>query len=244
VQCKEKILKIVKFLYKILSAVVLLVVVVVLSIALFMVVQVIQNALFVPEDYIMWVFKAPYSMLVLVYELYIVYGLLYFFNKDSRATAIFLTNLKDGFIRRHKTPLLIAFGVFNIILAYTVLFNVTIITQDKIINYAFTSPTGHEYAYDDISEIETGVHGSRGIAHSKGDFYYKITLGNKMMVDLVDMGGSKKDEHPYFIIEKLDIEFVDAGIPKLSNSDNVELSTKILDKTYADKIKSILENKK
>lgn len=56
------------------------------------------------------------------------------------------------------------------------------------------------------------------------------------------MGGAKNDNDPRFIIEKLDSQYVNMGISKISRMDNFKYCTKYLDKIYTDKIRSILEN--
>lgn len=52
----------------------------------------------------------------------------------------------------------------------------------------------------------------------------------------------KNDEHEYFIIEELDIQFINMDIPKVSSMENFKYSTDHLDEIYTDKIRNILEN--
>ena len=61
---------------------------------------------------------------------------------------------------------------------------------------------------------------------------------------MADVGGVKNDKHPYFVIEELDTQFVNMGIPKVTSMENFEYSTEHLDKVYTDKIRKILENMK
>jgi len=135
---------------------------------------------------------------------------------------------------------------------YTILYNVTVITSNKIIDYSFLSPQGKEYSYSDIVKIDAGVYGKkrhlllvRMFSHSStGEFYYIIELNDGTKIYLTEMGGAKNDADPRFIIEKLDSQFVNMGIPKVSSMDNFEYCTKNLDKIYTDKIRNILLNNK
>jgi hypothetical protein len=59
-----------------------------------------------------------------------------------------------------------------------------------------------------------------------------------------DVRGTKQDVDERFIIEKLDTQFVNIGIHKVSSMENFEYSKKNLAKIYTDKIRNILENTK
>ena len=136
----------------------------------------IQAKIFLPKEYIIWIFKYPAYRLAFIYELYIIFGFIYVFNKDMR----WIINLKKDFIKRHKVSIFSTFVILNIVLIYTILFNVTVITNNKIINYTFLSPQGKQYSYNDIVKIDTGVYGKKKLnlpfALFKGRFllYYTI----------------------------------------------------------------------
>lgn len=166
-------------------------------------------------------------------------------SKDFRAAV----NSRVNLIKRHKTWLLVTFITLNIITIYTILYDVTVITNNKIIDYSFLSAQGKEYGYRDIVKIYTGVYGRKlqmPFAHySRGDFYYIIQLNDGTKINLTDDGGVTDDDYTYtndprFIIEELDSQFVDMGIPKVSSMDNFEYSTEKLDKIYTDKIRDII----
>jgi len=215
-------------------------------ISFFALIGAIQRKLFFHEEYILWIFKSPFSSLIFIYELYFVLGFSYIFSKDLRWIIKEFTNSKNGFIKRQKTILIPAFTVLNIVLIYTILFNVTVIGNDKIINYTFSSPKGKEYTYKDIVKIEAGIHGEKKSfpsLQSKGDFYYIIQLNDGIEIDLNnEVGGTRNNDDPRFVLEKLDKEYVDMGISKVASMKNFEYTTKSLDKIYSDKIKNILEN--
>ncbi|WP_225742805.1 hypothetical protein [Marinilactibacillus sp. Marseille-P9653] len=56
------------------------------------------------------------------------------------------------------------------------------------------------------------------------------------------VGGTGYYEHEVFVIEKIDQELVQIGIPKNSSMDHFELTTENLGKVYTDGIRRILEH--
>jgi len=223
------------------------IIIIILAIAFNMLIGAIQEKLLLPQEYIMWLFKYPFSRLPLIYEVYIVFGFFYVFNKNIREAILWVISLKESFIKRHKMFFLFTFVVLNIVLIYAILYNVTVITNNKIINYTFLSPQGKEYGYNDIVKIDAGVYGkkinsNRYPHYSKGDFYYIIQLNDGTKIHLTDVGGTKNDEDERFIIEKLDSQYVNMDISKVSSMDNFEYCTKNLGKIYTDKIRNILLN--
>ncbi|KAB7709056.1 hypothetical protein F9802_02705 [Bacillus aerolatus] len=215
-----------------------LIAIVILTMGIYILIVAIQEKLFVPPEYMMWAFKYPASRLVFIYELYLFGGLFYIFHKGFRKTL-------NSLFKKHRKQILSTFITFNIVLIYIITSAVTIITNNKIIDYSFLSPQGREYSYNDVVKVNTGVYGKKlylPFTHSKGDFFYIIELDDGSKIDLAEVGGVKNDEHEYFIIEELDIQFVNMDIPKVSSMENFEYSTEHLDKIYTDKIRNILEN--
>lgn len=221
-----------------------LIAIIIITISIFILIGAIQEKLFLPKEYIMWIFKSPYSGLVIIYEIYLILGFLYRINKDDERKAVG-SGTKKGLFKRHRKIVLATFIMFNIILLYTIISAVTVITNNKIVDYSFFSPQGREYSYNDIVKINTGVYG-KGISfpfrHSKGEFFYIIEFNDGTKINLEDVGGTKHDVDERFIIEKLDKQFVNMGIPKVSSMENFEYSKKNLAKIYTDKIRNILEN--
>ncbi|MDV3428819.1 MAG: hypothetical protein LIR50_17650 [Bacillota bacterium] len=209
----------------------------ILTIGFFVLITVLQEKIFIPKDYIIWIFKSPLSRLVFIFELYIIFGFFLITNKD----------LKILFKKLCKKRFIAGFAVFNIFILYTLFFNVSVIKSNEIIDYRFLSPQGVQSSYNDIVLIDTGVYGKKmylPFTHSKGDFYYIIKLKDGTKIDLAEMGGSKDDQDPRFIIEKLDSYLVDMGVSKSASMENFEYCTKNLDKIYTDKIQKILKNVK
>lgn len=223
-----------------------LICILILSVGCMYLIGAIQGNLFLPKEYIIWIFKYPFSNLVFIYEFYIIFGFVYFFNKDFKTFILWVITLKKSFIKRNKISFLFTFVALNILLIYTIFFNVTVITNNKIIDYTFLSPLGKEYLYKDIVKIDAGVYGNKRRSpfthYLKGDFYYIIQFNNGTKIHLTDVGGNKNNGDSRFIIEKLDSEFVSMGISKVSSMDNFQYCTQHLDKIYTDKIQNILLN--
>jgi hypothetical protein len=225
-----------------LKSIISFIAIVILTIGIYILIVAIQEKLFLPQEYLIWIFKYPANRLVFTYEFYLIFGFFYIFLKNFRKWLG--TTFKSS-----KRKLLFIFIIFNIVLFYIAISSVTVITNNKIIDYSFHSPEGREYSYNDVVKINTGVYGKKKLYlpslfthYSKGDFFYIIELDDGSKIDLTDVGGVKNDEHPFFIIEKLDIQFVNMGIPKASSMENFKYSTEHLDKVYTDKIRNILEN--
>jgi hypothetical protein len=216
--------------------------IILLSIGIFVLIAFMQEALFVPKEYIIWMFRSPYSRLVFIFEVYLFVGYFYLFNKEFRDVWRY-----GVFFKKYKKIILTAVTAVTIVMLYTVITPVTVVKADKIINYSFFSPQGKEYSYNDIVKIQTGVYGkgrSSLFGHSKGDFFYIIELNDGTRIDLAEVGGTMKDEDERFVIERLDRRFVEMEIPKEASMKNFEYTKKSLAKIYTDKIRNILENTK
>lgn len=205
----------------------------------------IQMELFLPEEHIMLLAKFPASRLIFIYELFIIFGLFYALNKNFRE----IISSKYSFKKKHRRGFCYTFLTLNIVLLYLILFGVTAITKDKVIDHKLLSPLGKTYEYNEIVKINTGVYGKKSnfpFLHSQGDFYYIIELNDGTKIDLTQIGGSRTDAdlNPSIVIEKLDKQFVDMGISKVSSMENFEYCTEYLDNIYTGKIKNILENVK
>jgi hypothetical protein len=194
----------------------------------------IQQKLFLPPDYIMWTSNYPISRLVFLFELY----LIPLFFKQS-----FIVQL----VRRHKKLFVFA----NLILIYALMLNVSVITNNSIINHTFLLPKGKVYHYTDIVRIDTGVYEKKQylpfvnlFTHSKGEFYYILTLKDGITIDLNDVGRTIDDKDVYEVFEEIDKSLVDRGITKTSNVESFQYFDKNIAKVYADRIEHILTNLK
>ncbi|TYS68268.1 hypothetical protein FZC76_11040 [Sutcliffiella horikoshii] len=214
-------------------------VVLILSFFLYSFIGYLQYLVFVPEDYMLWVFKYPASRFMIIIGLYLFLIFLYFFYRKYR---------EKTQATRKRRVLWISFIVTNIVGFYIIFSSVTVITDQKIIDHSFLHPQGKEYDFTDVVKIDAGVRGDRyyfPFTHNKGDFYYKIELTDGKMIDLNDEAGGyeNEDEHPTYVLNKLDVRLIEIGITKKSSMDNFHYTTESLDRMYTDQIKSILERK-
>lgn len=230
-------MKFVQILVKGLLRILLLILAVVLFIGVLFLLSLIQGKVFLPREYILWTFNYPVSRLIFIFELYLVVFLVF-----KGCLLAFLS-----FAKRNKKWFYPTFALANLVLIYALLFNVSVITKNSIVDHTFLIPQGKVYRYSDIASIDTGVYGrklSLPFTHSTGEFYYTLTLKDGVTVNLNDsVGGTKNDQDVYEVFEELDDTFVNMGIKKTASMDNLELLEKHLDKKYSDRIKNVLTNK-
>lgn len=222
--------------------------VVIVTIGCYGLVSFIQTKVFVPDDYIVWIFNYPGSRLVFIFEFYFLFLFFRYFNRKQDKFRIPLIDKINNYINANKKRFYTIFGVVNLVIIYAIIFSVTIITNDKVTNYSFTSPLGREYTYDNIEKIDTGIHSDKiylPFTHTRGDFYYFLEFNDGTKIDLNDsVGGCKNDKSMYKVFEELDATLVNRGINKIAKADNFDLCAKRLDKIYSDRIKTILTNVK
>jgi hypothetical protein len=221
---------------------------IVLPIVIFILIALIQSIIFTPNNYEIWVVKNPINRLPLIYQVYVILILFYvskkvFFNPSKTVNTPSKRNI---FTKKKKRVILSIFAILNIFLIYTIIFNVTVITKNKIVNYSFFSPLGKVYGYHDIVKINAGIYGKAfyfPFTHSEGEFFYNIELHDGTKINLNEEGGAMGNDADYYsIIENLDKQFVNMDIPKVSSMQNFVYATQSLDKTYTDEIRRILEN--
>lgn len=194
---------------------------IILLIAIFSFISFIQEKLFVPNNSLIWVINFPASKFVFIYEFYLIYGVFLLLYKDLRKWF-------SGFYKKYRKTVFPIFDIVNIILLYSIVTNVAVITSDKIIDYSFLIPQGKQYSYNNITKITAGIYGQKEfLGPSKGDFYYIIELNDGTKIDLGDGGSSyamfnedNDETDPRFILAKLDHQWVDMGIPKKASMAN------------------------
>jgi len=225
-------LKLVKFFIYLLYLPIILV----LTMAIFALLSIIQSKLFLPKEFVLWVFKSPGSELTIIFEFYLI---LFFFRKTEICSNIF------DWIKSKKRVFYPGFIIFNVILVYYLLFNVTVITTTKIVDHSALSPQGRLYTYNDIVGIEAGVYGKPKFPfrNKQGEFFYIVKLSDGQEINLNDSaGGVTNDVDIYKVFEELDANFVSLGVEKKASMANFKFLEKNLDKIYSDRIKTILTN--
>lgn len=211
---------------------------IILTILIFVGIDWLQFEIFVPNDYLMYIFKPPYSYTIFLFEievLIMIIAILYKIRKVDSDEKEWACNL-ISFIKRN----IIKVVALNLVLLYMCITGITVITKDKVIDYNFYNPRGVEYTYDDITNINTGFLGKRKLlSGNKGDFYYKITLKNKKTIDLKDATSDFDDT--YLELERFDKVVLDKSkATKVASNKNYKLCD--LDKRFVDRFLRIIEN--
>lgn len=210
----------------------------VLTILIFVGIDWLQFKIFVPNDYLMYAFKPPYSYAIFLFEievLIMIIAILYKIRKANSDEHEWAYNLLS-FMKRNVVKVI----VLNLVLLYMCVTGITVITKDKIIDYNFYNPIGVEYTYEDITDINTGFLGKRKLLYgNKGDFYYNITLKNKKTIDLYQATSDFDDTYLELeIFDKLALDKSKAQ--KIASKENYKLCD--LDKRYVDRFLRIIEN--
>ena len=93
-------LKILKILKSIIFWVISPISIFILTLSFYVLITTIQSKLLLPREYIIWTFKYPFSVLIFIYEYYIIFGFFYVFNKSFREFIVF--NFNKNFIKNHR----------------------------------------------------------------------------------------------------------------------------------------------
>lgn len=228
----------------ILSSIFLLVVAVIFTLGIFILINEIQEMLFVPDDSLMWTFNYPASLGIFIYEVYLILGMVYVFCKKFRSIYKEFRP-RNVFMNKNRRSKFRIFIAINVMLFYMIISSVTVITENRIIDYSFLHPQGQVFNYDNIIKINTGVYGRNSLIpmkYSKGEFFYILELKNGQKVHLNRVCGTKDDEHDFLVIRRIDDKLVNRRTLKVSSMGNFERTTDYLDKIYTDKIQDILKN--
>ncbi len=210
---------------------------IILTFLIFIGINWLQIKIFVPNNYLMYVFKQPYICIMFLFEMEVLIMIIATLCKIRKVD-------HDGheweykllsFMKRNLKKVV----VINIILIYICVTGITVITKDKIIDYSFYNPTGVDYIYNNITKIDTGFLGKKKLLYDKGDFYYKITLNNKKQIELSDATSDFDDTYLELeIFDKLAVEKSNAQ--KIASKENYKLCG--LSKKYVDRFLRIIEN--
>ncbi len=208
-----------------------------LTLIFFILIDKLQELIFVPRGYILYMFKSPYSHLIFFFEFEIIMftvQALYRSNKHSEWKWVV------SFFSFMKKNILIAVGV-NLFILYMCITGVTVVTQDKIVDYSFYKPAGEIYSYEDISKVETGFKGKTFgvLRRNAGDFYYITNFKDGTKVNFYQASSPYKDT--YLELEIFDDLIMKTGVEKKSSSDNSQFCD--FDQRYIDRFLRIISNR-
>lgn len=215
-----------------------LITIVVLSIVIFIGITKLQENIFVPNDYLMFMFKSPYSYLFLFFEIELIVLFTAALYKRVKNVEWKWANELFNFIRKH----IVATVIFNLFLLYVCITSITVVTKNQIVDYSFYNLKGTSYSYNDISKVETGFQGKflKVLRGHAGDFYYIVNFKDGKKINFYQANSPFEDT--YLELEIFDDLIMDTGkSQKISSTDNCELCS--LDQRYIDRFLKIIENK-
>lgn len=199
-------------------------------------VQELQQAIFVPKEYLLFTdLKLNYVLEFLQLEIMIImFGIVTWKNKIKIVEFVYDIN---WFLKKH----LIKVIAVNILLLYIVITSVTVVTKEKIIEYKFYNPKGISYDYSDIKKVETGFYMKKHMKKNvrAGDFYYRVEFENGRVIDFSSTFGPYNETY-------LEVEIFDKFIMENSSVEKngivggVEKSN--LGKKYIDRLLRVIGN--
>lgn len=211
--------------------------IIILTISIFVGIGALQETIFVPKDYLMFMFKPPYSYFVFFFEIELMAILVSRIYKRVKNVDLKWTMELWDFAKKH----IIVTILLNVLLLYMCITGITVVTENKITDYNFYNPMGKEYSYSDISKVEAGFKGKKlGIfPKNAGDFYYIVTFKDGKEINFYQASSSFEDT--YLELEIFDKLIVDNGrAEKIASKENYELCD--FDQRYVDRFLRIIDN--
>lgn len=197
--------------------------VVIIFILFYMAITVLQQKLFTNGTYITFMIKSPYSYLLFIIEVLIIFGI-----KEIVSRKI------------HKVIKYIIPSV--IILLYIVITSVIVITNDGIYDHSFYSLKGNKHTFDDVLCVNTGFKDS---GRNKGEFYYNVELddGKKLSLAYPSMTqpSSKYDDSTWQEYVDIDKLIMKDDVKKVSSEVGKKYVT--MERVYVDRLLWVIRNK-
>lgn len=209
-----------------------------LTMAVFAGISKLQEMLFAPRDYLMYMFKPPYSYLVFFFEIEIIAFLCSILYTKVKISELKWAYKLVEFVKKNIAAAIL----LNIILLYMCISAVTVVTENKIIDYSFYNPLGKTYSYSDISKVQTGFKGKllNTFKKNAGEFYYTVSFNNGKKINFYQ--ANSKFEDTYLELEVFDNLIMKTGkVEKVSSSDNSEYCD--LDARYVNRFLRIIDHR-
>lgn len=117
-----------KYMKQILFLIIIPIAVVILTIGLYALQGLIQQRLFLPPGYILWMMNKPGAYVIFIFEVLLLFALMVFFHKDFRKAMQAFVQNETKFWGKNKKFLISAFVFLNVILIYVAIFSATVLT--------------------------------------------------------------------------------------------------------------------
>ncbi|MHB9944069.1 MerR family transcriptional regulator [Clostridium botulinum] len=212
--------------------------IIVLSLVVFVGILKLQQFIFVPEDYLMFMFKPPYSYLIFFFELEIIIVFVSILYKRIKNAEWKWGAKLFQFVKKN----IVGTIVLNIVLLYVCLTGITVVTKNKIMDYNFYSPTGTTYSYSDITKVQAGFKGKKFkiFKSHAGDFYYIVNFKDGKKINFYQANSALEDT--YLELEIFDKSIMKASkVQKESSKENYQFCD--FDKRYVDRFLRIIGNR-
>ena len=198
-----------------------------------MVIELLQQKLFIKEEYLIYLIKYPYSYLLFVILAIVASKIGMLFSGEEK---FFSTN--------KGLSLWLKFDKFMILtiipLIYIILTSVVVVTEDGIYDYSFYNLKGNKYSFSDVEYVNTGFVDS---GKKKGEFFYNIEFKNGKKLRLAYPSLATPSEKYDSWQEYVDIDeyIMNSGAKKDSNEEGSKYVK--MDKIYVDKLLHVVRNK-
>lgn len=204
-----------------------------------------QERIMAPEGWLFYQYNVYLEgLMIVLIVLPVILVLIWIFKKLFRMNTKEVEDnlLTVTLIKKFPIPV-IAIWVIGLYICFS---SVTYVTEDSIILHTPLHPLGQTYSYEDVTLVETGF-GDKSFSlfefQRKGNFYYKIWIGNKKVVFSVPSvnGDIKRYENDsYLELEEFDERIVKTGMKKESSDANAAACD--LDPEYVERFLRIIKN--
>ncbi|MGX4599055.1 hypothetical protein [Faecalimicrobium sp. JNUCC 81] len=198
-----------------------------------MVIALLQQKLFINEEYLIYLIKYPYSYLLFVILIIVASKIGMLFSGEEK---FFSTN--KGLSLWLKFDKFIILAIIPLI--YIILTSVVVVTKDGIYDYSFYNLNGNKYSFSDVGYVNTGFVDS---GKNKGEFFYNIELKNGKKLRLSYPSLTQTSEKYDSWQEYVDIDkYIMNSRAKKDSSEEGSKYVK-MDKIYVDKLLHVVRNK-
>jgi hypothetical protein len=193
----------------------------------------IQNGLYCANEKAIVLVRKPWSYSIILVELETIAALFAIKEKPWKERRLKISNVLAGFG---------VVLVVNAVLVFGFITSVSVATDDNIVRYSMTAPSGESYDYDDIVCVETGF-GDKFLGipvRGTGRFYYRITYSDGTTEDWGECS-SDWDEDSWQWMIRLDELVMAGGAEKNSSAEYLEYCD--MDQVYVDMLLEVIRNK-
>lgn len=204
----------------------------------YMGIQLIQEMLFVPEDYLAFGMSDSGNKLVLIFE---VEFIIIFSVLIAKAFKLFRFEKLMSIITNKRKRIRYVAGavVVNILLLLLCIVSVTVVANDGIYVRNIRHVNAKHYEFNQVEKVLAGYHTE---GRKKGIFYYTVVMDDTKNIELMDCAPKESDSiHTYTWLETVDQYIMENHVVKVvdqvSKKDKYDYA-----KRYIDTFERIMKN--